>query len=186
MAVKVNKSMKKVLLCCIPVLHLAVFLYVAYLLEYGPIKIVRYCALSFTLFYLAGVDIKSRMVPNRILLMLLALRGVLLILEAILYPGYFAGFAFSIVTGAGAVMLVLLAGNIICKRGMGFGDIKLFGVIGAYVGMQTAFGILFFSLAAAALYSIVLLARKKIGAKDEIPFAPFVYFGFVAASLLGV
>ena len=83
-------------------------------------------------------------------------------------------------------MLILFVGNLICKKGMGYGDIKLFGVIGYYVGPQTVLGVLFFSLLFAAVYSILLLLMKKIKAKDEIPFVPFIFAGLAAASLLGI
>lgn len=166
--------------------YAAAFLFIAYLLEYGPVKILRYMVLAVALFYLAGVDIKSRIVPNRILLILTSLRILCFLPEAVLYPGYLGGFIKASLFGAVAAMLILLAGNFICKQGMGFGDIKLFGVIGFYTGPQTVLGILFFSLIFAAVYSIVLMLMKKIGAKDEIPFVPFVAAGFAAASLLGV
>lgn len=166
--------------------YMAAFLFIAYLLEYGPVKILRYSILAISLFYLASLDIKSRIVPNRILLILTAVRILCFLPEAVLYPGYLGGFISASLLGAAAAMLILLAGNFICKQGMGFGDIKLFGVIGFYVGPQTILGVLFFSLIFAAVYSIVFMLMKKIGAKDEIPFVPFVAIGFAVASLLGV
>ena len=166
--------------------YLAAFLFVAYLLEYGPIKVIRYVCLAAGVFYLADFDVKSKIVPNRILLVLLAVRTVLLLLEAFFYPGYFSSFVLSSFFGAALAMLILFVGNLICKKGMGYGDIKLFGVIGYYVGPQTVLGVLFFSLLFAAVYSILLLLMKKIKAKDEIPFVPFIFAGLAAASLLGI
>ena len=179
-------TVKKIAAVSVWGVYTAALLFIAYLLEYGPVKIIRYCILSAAIFYLAYLDIKSRIVPNRILLVLLAIRLFLLIPETVLYPDYLSVFITSSVFGAVAAMLLLIIGNLIAKKGMGYGDIKLFGVIGFYVGMQSVLGILFFSLVFAAVYCIVLLIRKKISARDEIPFVPFVFAGFAAASLLGV
>lgn len=166
--------------------YLTAFLFIAYILKYGPVKIFRYGILSMALFYLAGLDIKSRIVPNKVLLVLTAVRVLCFLPEAVLYPGYLGGFIKASLIGAVAAMLILLAGNFICKQGMGFGDIKLFGVIGFYTGFQTVLGVLFFSLIFAAVYSIAFMIMKKISIKDEIPFVPFVAAGFAAASLLGI
>ncbi len=166
--------------------YAAAFLFVANLLEYGPVKIFRYEILAAALFYLAVLDIKSRIVPNRFLLILAAVRILCFLPEAVLYPGYLGGFLTASLFGAGAAMLILIVGNFICRQGMGYGDIKLFGVIGFYTGPQTVLGVLFFSLIFAAAYSIVFMLMKKIKAKDEIPFVPFAAAGFAIAGLLGV
>lgn len=181
-----KRNIKRILLAVLLVLVTAAFAFVAYLMEYGPVKIVRYYVLMYTVCYLACVDIKKQIVPNRILLGLLLVRALLLIPELLLYPAYIGGFLLASVLGAVLGMAVLFVGNIICKKGMGLGDIKLFGVIGCYVGPEAVLFVLFFSLFLAAIYSIILLLGKKIGAKDEIPFVPFVFAGLIVTCLLGI
>ncbi len=162
------------------ILFSAGFAFVSYLLEYGAVKILRYYVLGIMLAYLARVDIEKRIVPNRSILLLLALRMVLFVPEALLYPGYLGSFLLSSFAGAICGMSILFLGNLICRNGMGAGDIKLFGVIGFYVVVML--GALFF----AAIYSAAKLAVRKIRLKDEIPFVPFVFAGFLVTALLGV
>ncbi len=176
---------KKILPVIFLVLFSAGFGYVSWVLKFGPVKILRYYILVYTVYYLACVDLKTRIVPNRILLILLAVRTALFLAEALLYPEYILAFLSSSVSGAVLGMAVLLTGNVLCRKGMGFGDIKLSGVIGYYVGPQAVMFVLFFSLLTAAVYSIVLLLGKKISAKDEIPFVPFVFAGLAVTCLLG-
>ncbi len=168
------------------ILFSAGFACVSYLLEYGVVKMIRYFLLGYTLAYLAGVDAEKRIVPNKSILILLVLRVVLFVPEALLYPGYLGSFLLSSFAGAACGMAVLLFGNVICRNGMGAGDIKLFGVIGFYLGPDAVLAVMLGALLFAAIYSAGKLAGKKISLKDEIPFVPFVFAGFIAASLLGV
>ncbi len=69
---------------------------------------------------------------------------------------------------------------------MGAGDIKLFGVIGFYLGPDAVLSVMLGALFLAAVYSAGKLLGKKIHLKDEIPFVPFVFAGFIATALLGV
>lgn len=162
------------------------FVYVAYILEYGPVKILRYYILVYAAFGLACIDLQKQIIPNKILLILLGIRGILFLPEMLLYPDYAGNFIWSAVSGALFGMAVLFAGYFVCKKGMGMGDIKLFGVIGWYVGPTAVMVMMFFSLCAAAVYSIILLILKRIDKKDEIPFAPFCFAGVVIGALLGV
>lgn len=159
---------------------------VAYVLEYGPVKIIRYYILVYGLCYLAWVDLKRQIVPNRVLLILLAVRAVLFLPEILLYPGYFFAFAGSSVLGALIGMAVLFAGYFIGKKGIGMGDIKLFGVTGWYVGPMPVMTMMFLSLCFAAVYSMIKLLLRQIRKEDEIPFVPFVFAGVIAGTLLGV
>ena len=106
--------------------------------------------------------------------------------EALLYPGYLGSFLLVSVSGAVLGMVILFISNVICKHGMGMGDIKLFGIIGFYVGVGGILFVMFFALLFAAVYSGILLLRKKLRAKDEIPFVPFIFAGTIVTFLLGI
>lgn len=74
-------------------------------------------------------------------------------------------------------LLYLLA--VISKGGMGGGDIKLCAGIGFWLGFP---GFLYALLAASiigSVASIALMAIKKKGIKETIPFGPFLMIGFL-------
>ncbi|MGE5553010.1 MAG: prepilin peptidase [Betaproteobacteria bacterium] len=75
--------------------------------------------------------------------------------------------------GGGVILLVIF----FSREGMGYGDAKLLAMIGAFVGWRGALGSLFLGAVAGSAVGIWLLATKRKGRKDPIPFGPFLAFG---------
>jgi leader peptidase (prepilin peptidase)/N-methyltransferase len=75
--------------------------------------------------------------------------------------------------------LIELFGNKIFKKPvLGGGDIKLLSGIGAYLGVQSLFKIVFFSSVAGTLYVLILsVIKKKKLFGEYIQFAPFISIG---------
>ena len=77
---------------------------------------------------------------------------------------------------------------VIAPRGMGFGDVKLSGVIGLYLGWlgwgQLAVGA-FAAFAVGALVGIGLILFAGGGRKTKVPFGPFMLVGALLGILLG-
>lgn len=65
-------------------------------------------------------------------------------------------------------------------RGIGLGDVKLGGVIGAGVGGIEALGAVGAAFVAGALYCIPLVLAGRVRRGDRVPFAPFMAFGTIA------
>jgi leader peptidase (prepilin peptidase)/N-methyltransferase len=68
---------------------------------------------------------------------------------------------------------------------MGGGDIKLIGALGFVLGLKMVFLNIFLSFIIGAIISLMLIALKKKGRKDSIPFGPFICMGFLITSLWG-
>ncbi len=70
--------------------------------------------------------------------------------------------------------------------GMGFGDVKLAGVLGIYLGRAVAPGI-FVALIAGVLVGVAIMARIGVAAarKTKIPFGPYLAFGGLVGFLVG-
>jgi prepilin signal peptidase PulO-like enzyme (type II secretory pathway) len=62
-------------------------------------------------------------------------------------------------------------------RGIGLGDVKLGGIIGAGVGGVEALGAIGAAFVAGALYWAPLLIVRRARCSDRVPFAPFMAFG---------
>ncbi len=162
------------------------FAFVAHWMEFGPVKIFRYYALVCVTAYLAVTDLRHRIVPNQILLGLAGLRLVCFVPEAVLYREHMVNFFWSALLGSLLGMAILGMGNLLCRGGMGFGDIKYVGAAGLYLGPNGILAVLFFSLLFSAVYCGVMLLAKKLGAKDEIPLMPFLFAGLLVTCLLGI
>lgn len=77
----------------------------------------------------------------------------------------------------GSVLGALLIGAIFFGtrgKGIGFGDVKLFGALGILFGWPDIILVFFFSFIVGAAFSIPLLIRRLKGMKDFVPFAPFI------------
>ena len=81
---------------------------------------------------------------------------------------------------------MFLLADVISKGGIGMGDIKLFAVVGSYMGSGSILAVIFLTVMASAAYSAVMLLFKKVKWKEEIPFAPFILVGTVLTMALGM
>jgi leader peptidase (prepilin peptidase)/N-methyltransferase len=119
-------------------------------------------------------DLRTRLVPDRALAASLALAlPICLLSDAGGVPGRLAA-------GAGAAGF-LLAAALIRPDGMGFGDVKLAGVIGIYLGAGVIEAMVV-ALATGSVAGLVLLARHGWGARGRtIPFVPFLAIGALVA-----
>jgi leader peptidase (prepilin peptidase)/N-methyltransferase len=87
-------------------------------------------------------------------------------------PGFWVGLLGAAV-GGGAILLIIL----LSREGMGYGDAKLLAMIGAFVGWRGALGTLFSGAIAGSVVGVWLLATKRKGRRDPIPFGPFLALG---------
>jgi len=138
---------------------------------------------------LALIDIDTHRLPNRILLPAYCVAPVLLGAAALL-----AGEPerlFGALVGGAALFGLYLALALIRPGGMGMGDVKLAGVLGCYLGFL-GWGALFVGAFAAFLlggvFSVLLLALRRVGRGGSIPFGPWMlagaWIGIVAGDAL--
>lgn len=157
-----------------------------YLFQYGYLKSIRYLILFWSLGLIAWADQKSRRISNRVLLVLLIVRTVILVLECLSWKEYWM----SIVISAGSGLILsggmFLICYVIARGGIGAGDVKLLAVLGYWMGGGAVFTVIFLTVLSAAVYSGAGLFLKKISLKQEMPFAPFVLAGTVLTIMLGV
>lgn len=140
----------------------------------------RYLLLTFG-YVIAIYDILHKEVPNSYILALLAAWVVISIPQLFIQIGpslkYLFDSLFGFLIGGGLFLLVY----IISKKGLGGGDVKYMAVAGLYLGMNGVLAAIFFTLVFSVITGWALILLKRIGRKDTLPFAPFLYIGFLAA-----
>ncbi len=102
--------------------------------------------------------------------------------DLVTYPGIVIGLFLSIFTigfkssalGAIVFATLLLIIALVSRGGMGGGDIKLAGVIGAFIGLSGSILTLFISSLAGGIWAVVLLSRGKADRKTALRFGPFL------------
>lgn len=88
--------------------------------------------------------------------------------------------------GAGSLFAVSEVYRFLRKvEGLGFGDVKMMGLVGAYVGWKGVFLTLFLGSLSGSLVGLVVLAAKGGDMKTKLPFGTFLGMGAIATVYLG-
>jgi len=132
----------------------------------------------------AVIDVKLSPIPNKLVLAMLAAwvlamtpklfldtdGAVALLLDSA------AGFA----VGGGLFLLIYL----ISQKGLGGGDVKFMAGAGLYLGFSGTVASMLYGTVLAALTGLILMLLRKIGRKDTMPLAPFLYTGMLITVFL--
>jgi leader peptidase (prepilin peptidase) / N-methyltransferase len=162
-------------------------LFVAAGLRFGPSFVVAPYAVAFAgLLALSLIDVDTRRLPNRVLYPTGVAAGALFVAAAALEGewGALGRAGIGAVAGFAALLVVHLA----VPHGMGFGDVRLAGLLGGLLGWlglaYVPFGLLagFFL---GAVYGVALLAAGRATRRSKVPFGPFLAAGAVALILVG-
>jgi leader peptidase (prepilin peptidase) / N-methyltransferase len=135
---------------------------------------------------LAVIDIDTKRLPNALTLPSYIVIGALLLIPAVVDGDWSAYLRAWLAALALFAFYFLLA--VVYPAGMGFGDVKLAGVLGLVLGWLgwgelVVGGFLGFLLG--AVLGAVLMASRKAGRKSKIPFGPFMLLGALLAVLWG-
>jgi leader peptidase (prepilin peptidase)/N-methyltransferase len=83
-----------------------------------------------------------------------------------------------IVLGGGSLLTIALGYELLTKKeGMGFGDVKLLAMLGAFLGWTAIFPIIFIGSLLGTLVGVPLMLIKKADGKLAVPFGPFLSAG---------
>ena len=133
----------------------------------------------------AVIDLFTKKIPSFLPVLFLIVGTIMLAVEFIYmresFPVLLAGSLIGLVGG----FLVLLLLSFITKGGLGMGDVKLVGAMGYLSGIAASFYSFFFATVLCLIVTLALLISKRKKLKDELPFGPFLYLGYVLAIILG-
>ena len=80
-----------------------------------------------------------------------------------------------IILGGGSLLAIALGYELLTKKeGMGFGDVKLLAMLGAFLGWTAIFPIIFIGSLLGTLVGVPLMLIKKADSKLAVPFGPFL------------
>jgi leader peptidase (prepilin peptidase)/N-methyltransferase len=129
-------------------------------------------ALTWTLIALAGIDLRTQLLPDQLTLPLLWLGLVLALLPVFVSaPAAIIGSAIGYLSLWSVYWLFkLLTG----KEGMGHGDFKLLAALGAWMGPVALLPIILLSSLIGALVGGAMIVWRRHDAQIPIPFGPFI------------
>jgi leader peptidase (prepilin peptidase)/N-methyltransferase len=148
--------------------------------------LVAFCVLFAALLAISVIDLQHLIVPNRVLYPTLFIVAPLLVIAAATTHDW-TDLEHAAIGGAGG-FTALLAVNLVSPQGMGFGDVRLAGLIGmalGWISLGTALLGVFLAFLLGSLVGIGLIVTHIRGRKDALPFGPFLAGGAVIAALWG-
>jgi leader peptidase (prepilin peptidase)/N-methyltransferase len=162
-------------------------LFAAMAARFGPHAVLAaYLYLAAIGVALSLIDLDVKRLPNVIVLPSYLVAGVLLGVAAA--TSHDAGRPLRALVGMAAYYGLFLLLRLIYPKGMGFGDVKLAGVLGLYLGWL-GYDVLFVGyLAGAILGGVVgigLILGKRAGRKTTVPYGPFMVAGALVAIFVG-
>jgi leader peptidase (prepilin peptidase) / N-methyltransferase len=131
---------------------------------------------------LAVTDLRWRRLPDRLTLPAYPAAALLLAASALVIPGGARHFL-SALAGLAAAWLFFALLALIHPAGLGWGDVKLSGVLGLYLGWLGAAAVaagLLGAFVLAAMAGLVLIAAGRATRKSQIPFGPFMLASAIA------
>ena len=135
----------------------------------------------------AYIDFKTYRIPNAFVIMGIVVRVLVLAAELLFDDGMLKYALISEVIAAGALFVAAMLCGVCFKGSIGFGDIKLFVVLGLFLGMEGCWSAIFSALLISLVVAIFLLATKKKSRKDAIPFGPAIVLGtYLSVCLTGM
>lgn len=133
---------------------------------------------------LAGIDVEHFLLPDRI-----TLPGIAIGLAVQPWLGDGPGLlSAAIGAAAGAALLTLVWGLWYVVRrehGMGFGDVKMLAMIGAFLGLRSMGVALFVAVLSGAATGLVLLLAGRFGFRSKLPFGFFLALGALVGLFFG-
>lgn len=150
------------------------------------VSTIYYLVLVSLLIVITFIDIDHFIIPDRILVFgaIFAIIFNLLLKEVSIKDSIIGAF----VCGGSVWLIVALIEFIIKKECMGGGDIKLFAMLGLYMGTKNGLLTALLSVYVGAIYGICVIVLSKIKGKkynSVIPYGPFISIGALITILFG-
>ena len=130
-------------------------------------------------------DWLDRIVPNRILFIMLlgwlVIAGFFILRD----PNRMAGYLAEYITGFLFCLTSFGLCYILARGKLGAGDVKLALIMGLYLPGSYAAAAIFYGCMLSAIFCVALLLAKKITKKTAVPLVPFLYMGLIIKYIIG-
>lgn len=165
----------------------ASFLFCTIYKDNGILMSLKRLALLSMLWPIAYIDYKTYRIPNAFIIFGIICRVVILAFEVFMQSEIVWMTLLSEVIAAVALLIAAGLCALCIKNSIGFGDMKLFIVMGLMLSLNGIWSAIFLSLVVSFFISAYLLITKKKTRKDAIPFGPAIVIGtYLSVCLSGM
>ncbi len=124
------------------------------------------------------IDMEQGIIPNKVVYPAAAIALVIALFTS--NPGII-----QVLLGGGLGLVIMLLIAIISRGGIGWGDVKMAGLVGLLTGFPLVLVSLLLSIVGGGITALVLLIFKIKKRKQTIPFGPFLSLGTMVTLLWG-
>ncbi|MCX7916511.1 MAG: prepilin peptidase [bacterium] len=153
------------------------------------ISTIIYNFLILCLIIVSFIDIETFLISD-----IIVIPGIIIgLLLSFLFPGihnmdHINGFLYSLkgtILGGGILIFLGFIGKLLFKKeAMGGGDVKLLGMVGAFLGWKCVIITLLIASFAGVIFNIPLMIIRKKNFGDLIPFGPYLAIGTIVSIFL--
>jgi leader peptidase (prepilin peptidase)/N-methyltransferase len=127
------------------------------------------------------IDLQTTFIPDSI-----SIPGIVLGLALSVFRGLALISIIGATVGAILISTIIVVGKRVYKQDvMGYGDIKLAAMIGAFVGWAGVLLTVMIGSFLGAVYGLIQIKRGKLTMKSQIPFGPYLAIGGIISFLYG-
>ncbi len=145
--------------------------------RFQPNAAVAYSIMAGILIACAGIDYELGIIPDKLTLpgILLGVVFSITLLLDVIQSNPLLHSLLGILVGGGSLFLIGTLYKITRHvEGMGFGDVKLMAMVGAFLGYRLALMTILIGAIAGAIVGIILVAKTSKGLKSSLPFGVFL------------
>ncbi len=158
-------------------------MFVAMVAHFGPTPLFAVRTLfGCAMIVLFVIDLQHQILPNEI-----TVPGIVvgLVLSVFLEPGWRAALIGAI-AGGGSLWLIAASYQWLRGReGLGFGDVKMLAMIGAFLGWKLMLLTLVFASFTGSFVALALMAARRADWQSKLPLGTFLALGALLASVFG-
>ena len=153
-----------------------------YLLFDSPVLLVARLLFACAMIVLFVIDLEHRILPD-----VITLPGIVIgfVFSLFLPPGWRDSLIGMVLGGGSLWLLGELYFRMRHEEGMGFGDVKMLAMIGAFVGWKLMLLTLVLSSFAGSIVGLAIVALNRGDMKYALPFGTFLAMGAVDAATVG-
>ena len=161
--------------------------FAGFAIRFGPSPVLpAFCYLGAVGVALAFIDARHKRLPDVLTLPSYPVALLLLGMAALTTAGGIRHFLVALI-GLAAAWLLFLAQALIYPAGIGWGDVKLSGLLGLFLGWLGVGALvagLFLGYLLAAIVGLALLAARRVSRKSQLAFGPFLLAGTLIVILV--
>lgn len=152
--------------------------------EWTLFSILRTLSIIYWTYFAAVADFKLKIIPNEIIIGMMAELVLIFIPEAICDFSEFKSTVVMSLLGGFIMGGIFLLARALSKGGMGMGDVKLVLMCGLFLGFENVVGMIFWALVLSIVTGAVLMITKKAKLKSKLPMGPFFFGGAVLGNAI--